>query len=100
MSFNFDLTPLSPQSTTAIVGGDASEGETFYAVFNTPKNSIAGSAVCSFSLSDVTRVFQESPFKNQVRKLRARPHSTHSHCWLRELKVQNSPNHAQNIPLM
>ena len=99
MSFNLDLTPLSPQSTTAIVGG-ASEGETFYAVFNTPENSIAGSAVCSFSLSDVTRVFQESPFKNQVRKLRARPHSTHSHYWLRELKVQNSPNHDQNIPLM
>ena len=52
------------QSTTAIVGTE----DTFYAVFNTPENSIAGSAVCSFSLSDVTRTFEESPFKNQVRQ--------------------------------
>ena len=52
------------QSTTSIVGAE----DTFYAVFNTPENSIAGSAVCSFSLSDVTKTFEESPFKNQVRK--------------------------------
>ena len=51
------------QSTTSIVGTE----DTFYAVFNTPENSIAGSAVCSFSLRDVTRTFEESPFKNQVR---------------------------------
>ena len=50
------------QSTTAIVGTE----DTFYAVFNTPENSIAGSAVCSFSLRDLTRTFEESPFKNQV----------------------------------
>ena len=43
------------QSTTAIVGIE----DTFYAVFNTPENSIAGSAVCSFSLSDLTTTFEE-----------------------------------------
>ena len=53
------------QSTTAIVGAE----DTFYAVFNTPENSIAGSAVCSFSLSDLTTTFEESPFKNQVRRV-------------------------------
>ena len=53
------------QSTTAIVGVE----DTFYAVFNTPENSIAGSAVCSFSLSDLTTTFEESPFKNQVRRV-------------------------------
>ena len=53
------------QSTTAIVGIE----DTFYAVFNTPENSIAGSAVCSFSLSDLTTTFEESPFKNQVRQV-------------------------------
>jgi semaphorin 6 len=49
------------QSTSSVVGGDS----VFYAVFNTPENSIAGSAVCSFKMDDVVRTFAESPFKHQ-----------------------------------
>ncbi len=59
MPFYFD----EIQSTSSIVGGD--ERQIFYGVFNTPENSIAGSAVCSFSMADVLRTFEESPFKNQ-----------------------------------
>ena len=36
-----------------------------YAVFTTPENSIAGSAICAFSLRDITTAFEEGDFKHQ-----------------------------------
>ena len=45
---------------------DVGNGEKLvYGVFTTPDNAIAGSAVCSFRLSDITRSFDEGPFKGQ-----------------------------------
>ena len=38
-----------------------------YAVFTTPDNSIAGSAICRFDLDFVARTFDTSPFKSQVK---------------------------------
>ena len=35
-----------------------------YATFTTPENSIAGSAICSFKISDVDETFQ-GPFKKR-----------------------------------
>ena len=40
-------------------------GERVFAVFNTPENSITGSAVCSFSMDDIRDSFDSSPFKVQ-----------------------------------
>jgi len=37
-----------------------------YGVFTTPDNAIAGSAVCSFRLSDIRHSFDEGPFKGQA----------------------------------
>ncbi|XP_070542594.1 semaphorin-1A-like isoform X2 [Ptychodera flava] len=45
----------------------------FYGVFTTPKNSIAGSAVCTYDLSSITEVFDEGKFKEQ---------KTAEHMWL------------------
>lgn len=39
--------------------------QVLYGVFNTPDNSIAGSAICAFRLSDITETFEIGPFKNQ-----------------------------------
>ena len=36
-----------------------------YAVFTTPENSIPGSAVCAFKLSDLAVAFEKGPFKGQ-----------------------------------
>ena len=36
-----------------------------YAVFTTPENSIAGSAICAFSLKDITAAFEVGDFKHQ-----------------------------------
>ena len=36
-----------------------------YAVFTTPENSISGSAICAFRLSDLAVAFEEGPFKDQ-----------------------------------
>ena len=36
----------------------------FYGVFNTPENSIWGSAVCAYTYNDVVKAFQ-GPFKGQ-----------------------------------
>ena len=43
--------------------GDVEE-TVLYGVFNTPPNSIGGSAVCSFRLSDISSAF-EGQFKEQ-----------------------------------
>ena len=37
-----------------------------YGVFTTPGNAIAGSAICSFRLSDIRHAFDEGPFKGQT----------------------------------
>jgi len=37
----------------------------FYGVFTTPDNSIAGSAICTFKLSDILSSFEDGPFKAQ-----------------------------------
>ena len=37
--------------------------QVLYGVFNTPDNSIAGSAICAFRLSDITETFEIGPFK-------------------------------------
>ena len=34
-----------------------------YATFTTPENSIAGSAICSFNISEVDQTFRVRPFK-------------------------------------
>ena len=41
-----------------------------YAVFTTPSNSIPGSAVCKFSVRDLTESFHHGGFKFQVRKIK------------------------------
>ena len=37
-----------------------------YGVFTTPENAVAGSAICSFRLSDIRHAFDEGPFKGQA----------------------------------
>ncbi|TRY67923.1 hypothetical protein TCAL_15816 [Tigriopus californicus] len=41
------------------------QGDTLYAAFTTAENSISGSAICSYDLKEINRIFEESPFKNQ-----------------------------------
>ena len=53
------------QSTTNFFP-DPQHSQIFYGVFNTPPNSILGSAVCRFSLSDLDRSFSGN-FKSQER---------------------------------
>jgi len=43
---------------------DTDNDKIIYGVFNTPENSITGSAVCSFRLSDIAESF-DGPLKNQ-----------------------------------
>lgn len=52
-----------------------------YGVFNTPENSIQGSAVCAFTLDDVQRAFN-GKFKGQT---------TASHNWL-SIPFDKTPN--------
>ena len=52
------------QATTLTPVGGSSDG-LVYAVFTTPENSIAGSAVCAFKLADLTAAFERGPFKGQ-----------------------------------
>ena len=37
-----------------------------YALFTTPKNALAGSAICRFDLREISRDFASSPFKAQA----------------------------------
>lgn len=56
------------QSITQVaggVGGGAAAADRVFGVFNTPENSITGSAVCSFSLADIRAAF-EADFKVQA----------------------------------
>lgn len=52
----------------------------FYAVFNTPENSIWGSAVCAYTYNDVVKAFQ-GPFKGQ---------QTAHHKW-KQISVDKTP---------
>ncbi|XP_031787885.1 semaphorin-1A isoform X1 [Nasonia vitripennis] len=54
------------QSTSDVTEGvyNESHAQLIYGVFTTPVNSIGGSAVCAFSMSDVLQVFQGA-FKEQ-----------------------------------
>ena len=45
---------------------DGSNDKIVYATFTTPDNSLAGSAICSFKLSDIRKAFDEGHFKGQV----------------------------------
>ena len=51
------------QSMSQVVDTDNGD-KIIYGVFNTPENSITGSAVCSFRLSDIAESF-DGPLKNQ-----------------------------------
>ena len=52
------------QSVSPLIRSPAGD-ERVFAVFNTPENSITGSAVCSFSMDDIRDSFDSSPFKVQ-----------------------------------
>lgn len=52
------------QATTNFIK-DGAKDHVVYGVFTTPDNSIAGSAICAFKLSEITDSFEEGPFKNQ-----------------------------------
>ena len=65
------------QGTTEFV--DKNKDKIIYATFTTPDNSMAGSAVCSFRLSDIRKAFDQGDFKGQ---------KTSDSNWL---KVQNVP---------
>lgn len=54
------------QSTTELIEGTygSTNAQLIYGVFTTPPNSISGSAVCAFSLQDITDTF-EGDFKEQ-----------------------------------
>ncbi|XP_046404618.1 semaphorin-1A [Ischnura elegans] len=55
------------QSTTELIEGvyGGQTAQVIYAVFTTPPNSISGSAVCAFSLQDISDTF-EGAFKEQA----------------------------------
>jgi len=57
------LTYVRITSCVLFVSG---EGGMFYAVFTTPPNAIPGSAVCKFSVKDLTDSFHQGGFKYQV----------------------------------
>ena len=52
------------QSTSGFVrtAGSSSADQVVYGVFTTPENSIAGSAICAFKLSDITDTFEVRHF--------------------------------------
>ena len=45
---------------------DPSDSSSVYALFNTPDNALAGSAICKFDLREISRNFAASPFKAQA----------------------------------
>ena len=53
------------ERSESINRGSIRNEQVFYGVFTTPDNSIAGSAICSFKLSDILSTFEDGPFKNQ-----------------------------------
>lgn len=64
--FIFNACLFFTESTSDWITGNYSgqEAHLVYAVFTTPSNSITGSAVCAFSLQDVSDTF-EGNFKEQ-----------------------------------
>lgn len=64
---NFFLSLVSLESTSDWVSGHYGKGKAqlMYAVFTTPMNSITGSAVCAFSLQDISDTF-EGNYKEQT----------------------------------
>lgn len=54
------------EATSDIVAGEyaGSSDDLVYAVFNTPVNSIGGSAICAFSMKRLMETF-DGPFKEQ-----------------------------------
>ena len=62
MPFEF----LEIQSTASQMVDVGNGDKLVYGVFTTPDNAIAGSAVCSFRLSDISYSFDEGPFKGQA----------------------------------
>lgn len=55
------------ESATDLVEGEygGTSAQLIYGTFTTPSNSISGSAVCAFSLQDISDAF-EGNFKEQV----------------------------------
>ena len=51
------------QGTTKFVRDG--KDQIIYATFTTPDNALAGSAICSFRLSDIKKAFDEGHFKGQ-----------------------------------
>lgn len=60
-------TCLFPESTSELIDGKYGDttAQLIYGTFTTPPNSISGSAVCAFSLQDITDTF-EGNFKEQA----------------------------------
>ena len=52
------------QSAFYVSDNENEDNGVVYAVFTTPENSIAGSAICSFNLTSIERTFK-GPFKTQ-----------------------------------
>lgn len=52
------------QAMTRVVNTEGEDG-TIFGIFNTPENSITGSAICSFKMSDILNSF-DGPFKGQA----------------------------------
>jgi len=61
---------------------DGKNDNVIYGIFTTPDNSIAGSAVCKFRLSDIRSSLEEGPFKGQ---------STASANWLPVRELPTTP---------
>ena len=62
--FYFDEIQATVSNVVSGSYGSLNDG-IIYAVFTTPENSIAGSAICAFSLKDITTAFEEGEFKHQ-----------------------------------
>ena len=52
------------QAVSQVVNSNSNDG-TIFGIFNTPENSITGSAICSFKMSDIRDSF-DGPFKGQA----------------------------------
>ncbi len=62
MPFHFNEIQSTSSKMVQLPDGD----RLVYGVFTTPDNAIAGSAVCAFRLTDVSKSFDEGKFKGQA----------------------------------
>lgn len=62
--FPFYFNEIQGTSTTFVPTPDGKD-KIIYATFTTPVNAIAGSAICSYRLSDIRKAFDEGDFKGQ-----------------------------------